>query len=228
MAHEKRRARLRLAPPNGTRSGRVRLACAVGSALTAALVLAGCASASTDTTATSANVGSGPTLARATALQAFNAYVATSNQAAGTNDGKLALSVVTGVQQSLVAATLKSHAASSTSGGTSAYGGALTVKPALGQYSYGAPTFYLPEPSGYPRFFLADVTRAPAVKGVRKGATTSVGGAQVPADGPALMLFEQSTADAPWQLASVSQLAGGHDAAPAGDGQQRLHPARCR
>jgi hypothetical protein len=209
VAHEKRRARLRLAPPTGTRSGRVRLACGIGSALTAALVLAGCASASTDTTATSANVGSGPTLTRATALQAFNAYVATSNQAAGTNDGKLALSVVTGAQQSLVAATLKSHAASSTSGETSAYSSTLTVKPALGRYTYSAPTFYLPEPSGYPRFFLADVIRAPAVKGVRKDATTSVGGAQVPVDGPALMVFEQSTSSGPWQLASVAQLAAG-------------------
>ncbi len=209
MAHEKRGARLRLARPTGARSGRARLAGAAGSALTAALVLAGCASASTDTTATSPNTGGGAALTQTSALQAFDAYVATSNQAAATNDGKLALSVVTGVQQSLVTATLNSHAVSSTSGDTSAYSSTLTIRPALGRYTYGTPTFYLPEPSGYPRFFLADVTRAPAVKGASKDATTSVGGVQVPVDGPALMVFEQSSSAGPWQLASVAQLAGG-------------------
>jgi hypothetical protein len=178
-------------------------------ALTAALAVAGCASAPADTTASSANTSSAAALTQATALQAFDAYVATSNQAAASNDGKLALSVVTGVQQSLVSATLKSHAASSTSGDISAYSSTLTVKPTLGQYTYGSPTFYLPEPSGYPRFFLADVTRTLSVKGVGKDATTSVGGAQLPVDGPALMVFGRSSSDGPWQLASVAQLASG-------------------
>jgi hypothetical protein len=178
-------------------------------ALTAALAVAGCASAPADTTASSANTSSATALTQATARQAFDAYVATSNQAAASNDGKLALSVVTGVQQSLVSATLKSHAASSTSGDTSAYSSTLTVKPTLGQYTYGSPTFYLPEPSGYPRFFLADVTRTLSVKGVGKDATTSVGGAQLPVDGPALMVFGRSSSDGPWQLASVAQLASG-------------------
>ena len=85
------------------------------------------------------------------------------------------------MQQSLVSATLKSHAVSSTSGDTSAYSSTLSISPALVQYAYGAPTFYLPEPSGYPRFFLADVTRATAVKSARPGgtdATTLVGGAR--------------------------------------------------
>ncbi len=200
-----------LARPTGRRSGRARLAGAAGSALTAALVLAGCASASTDTTATSANTASGGALSQAAALQAFDAYVGTSNQAAGSNDGKLALSVVTGAQRSLVAATLKSHAVQIYRSGSSAsaHSSTLTLQPSLDQYTYGNPTLYLPEPSGYPRFFLADVTRAPAVKGARKDATTSVGGAQVPVDGPALMVFEQSSSDGPWQLASVAQLASG-------------------
>ena len=96
-----------------------------------------------------------------------------------------------------------------TSGDTSAYSSTLSISPALVQYTYGTPTFYLPEPSGYPRFFLADVTRALAVKGVSKDATTSVGGAQVPVDGPALMVFEQSAAAGPWQLASVAQFPSG-------------------
>ena len=207
MAHEKRGARLRLARPTGTRPTGPRLAYAMALALTAALAVAGCASAPAGTTASSADTSSGPALTQATALRAFDAYVAASNQAAATDDGKLALSVVTGAQQSLVSATLKSHAVSSTSGDTSAYSSTLSVAPALVRYTYGAPTFYLPEPSAYPRFFLADVTRALAVKGVSKAATTSVGGAQVPVDGPALMVFEQSGSDGPWQLASVAQLA---------------------
>jgi len=189
-----------------------RLAYAMALALTAALVVAGCASAPANTTATSANTGSAPSLSQATALQAFDAYVAASNQGAATDDGKLALSVVTGAQQSLVSATLKSHAVSSTSGGTSAYTSTLSIAPTLDQYSYGTPTFYLPEPSGYPRFFLADVTRALAVTSARPGgtdATTSVGGARVPADGPVLMVFKQSAAAGAWQLANVAQFSSG-------------------
>ena len=212
MAHEKRGARLRLARPTGTRPAGPRLAYAMALALTAALAVAGCASAPADTTASSANTSSGPALTQATALQAFDAYVATSSQAAATNDGKLALSVVTGAQQSLISATLKSHAVSSASGDSSAYSSTLSISPALVQYSYGAPTFYLPEPSGYPRFFLADVTRALTPKSAGPGgtdATTSVGGARVPVDGPVLMVFEQSAAAGPWQLASVAQFPSG-------------------
>jgi hypothetical protein len=178
-------------------------------AVTAALVVAGCASAPAETSASSANTGGTPVLTQTQAGQVFDAYVAASNQAAATDDGKLALSVVTGAQQSLVSATLKSHAASSTSGDTSAYSSTLRIKLALGQYAYGTPTFYLPEPAGYPRFFVADVTRALAVKGVRKDATASVGGAQVPVDGQALMVFSQSAANGPWQLASVAQFPSG-------------------
>jgi len=178
-------------------------------AVTSALAVAGCASATAGTTANSANTGGAPALTQTQASQAFDAYVAASNQAAATDDGKLALSVVTGAQQSLVSATLKSHAASSTSGDTSAYSSTLGIDLALGQYAYGTPTFYLPEQAGYPHFFVADVTRALAVKGVSKDATASVGGAQVPVDGQALMAFEQSAAAGPWQLASVAQFPSG-------------------
>jgi hypothetical protein len=209
VAHEKRGARLRPARPTGTRPAGPRLACALALGLTAALVVAGCASAPAETSVSSANTGGGPVLTQAQAGQAFDAYVAASNQAAATDDGKLALSLVTGVQQSLVSATVNSHAASSTSGGTSAYSSTLGVTPALSQYAYGTRTFYLPEPTGYPRFFVADVTRAPAVKGVSKDATASVGGARVPVDGRALMVFEQSAAAGPWQLASVAQFPSG-------------------
>jgi hypothetical protein len=209
VAHEKRGARLRPAHPTGARPAGRRLARWLALALMAALAVAGCTSATAGTSSSSANTGGAPVLTLTQALQAFDAYVAASNQAAATNDGKLALSVVTGVQQSLVSATLNSHAVSSTSGDTSAYSSTLAISPALVQYAYGTPTFYLPEPTGYPRFFVADVTRALAVKGVSKDATTSVGGARVPADGPVLMAFDQSAAAGPWQLASVAQFSSG-------------------
>jgi hypothetical protein len=53
------------------------------------------------------------------------------------------------------------------------------------------------------------VTRS--VKGgtAAASAVTSFGGAKVPVDGPALMLFEQAAAHGPWQLASVSQFPAG-------------------
>jgi len=178
--------------------------------------LAGCASAGGTTTADSVPAGSAaaPGLTQAAALQAFDGYVTTSNQAAGTNDGKLALSVVTGPEQSLVSAVLGSHAVTVAggSGDGGAYSSSLTITPDLTLYRYGAPTFYLPEASGYPRFFLADVTRGPVQKSFTPGdpdATTSVGGAQVPVDGRVLMVFEQSAAAGPWQLASVAQFPAG-------------------
>jgi hypothetical protein len=205
VAHEKRGARLRPAHPTGARPAGRRLACSLALALTAALAVAGCTSATAGTSSSRANTGGAAALTQATAVQAFDAYVAASNQAAGTGDGKLALSLVTGVQQSLVSATVNSHAASS----TSADSGTLGISPALVQYAYGTPTLYLPEPTGYPRFFVADVTRSLAVKGVGKDATASVGGAQVPVDGQALMVFEQSAAAGRWQLASVSQFPSG-------------------
>ncbi len=119
--------------------------------------------------------------------------------------------MVTGAQQSVLSAELKIFGAYSTSGGgsgdSSAYSSTLRVTPI--PYTYGTPTFYLPEPAGYPRFFVADVNRS--VKGVKPGAgtVTSIGGAQLPVDGPALMLFEQTTATGRWLLASVSQFPAG-------------------
>jgi hypothetical protein len=226
VAHEKRGARLRPARPTGIRPARPRPAYAIALALTAALAVAGCASATVGTTATSANAGSvsagravagqAAAVTQAQAQQAFDAYVATSNQAAGTDDGKLALSVVTGAQQSLVSATLSSHGAveqgtsAPASAGVSGSGSFFGAKPALRQYTYGTPTFYLPEPAGYPRFFLADVTRTPAGVSAADGdVITRIGGAAVPSSGPALMVFEQSAAAGPWQLASVSQFPSG-------------------
>jgi hypothetical protein len=211
VAHEKRGARLRPARPIGRRPAGARLAAAAALALTAALAVAGCASATAGTTASSANTSGAPAFTQADAGQIFDAYVAASNHAAETNNGKLALSVVTGALQSLISATLNSHAVTIPSDDTGAFSSALTVHPSLGQYTYGNPTFYLPEPAAYPRFFLADVTRTLVFRGHSepKSATASVDGAEVPVDGPVLMVFEQSAAAGPWLLASVAQFPAG-------------------
>jgi hypothetical protein len=210
VAYEKRGARLRLSPPTRTRSAGGRLAQAAALALTAALAVAGCTSVTADTTANSANTSSAPVLSQTQAEQVFDAYVAASNTAARTDDARLALSVVTDAQQSLVSTTVNSHAVHITSGGTSAHTSTLNIKLALRQYTYGTPTFYLPEPAGYPRFFLVGVTRTPkGISAADGDIITRIGGAAVPVSGPALMVFEQSATAGPWQLASVSQFPSG-------------------
>jgi hypothetical protein len=216
VAYEKRGARLRLPPPTRTRSAGGRLAQAAALALTAALAVAGCTSTTADTTAGSANTSSAPVLSQTQAKQAFDAYVAASNTAARTDDAKLALSVVTDAQQSLVSATLRGHGSvvpgtSNDSGqDVTGSGSFFGSRPSLRQYTYGTPTFYLPEPAGYPRFFLVGVTRTPkGVSAADGDIITRVGGAAVPVSGPALMVFEQSASAAPWRLASVSQFPSG-------------------
>ncbi|HEY6495345.1 MAG TPA: hypothetical protein VIZ43_18870 [Trebonia sp.] len=179
--------------------------------LTAALAAAGCTSGPAKTASTSAaGRPATPAITAGQARQVFTAYVAATAKAARTGDGSLALSVVTGAQRAVLAAALGSHAAV-TSGKSSsgAYRGSLSVTLSPGQYSYGAPTFYLPERAGFPRFFVADVTQAPTGTAGGGRATATVGGATLPAGGPALLLFEQSAASAPWLLASDSRLPRG-------------------
>jgi hypothetical protein len=185
---------------------------ALAAALAAVLPTAACTSAPASS-GTSATAGAGGTAARGTASPAitasqarrvFGRYVATAAKAVSPASASPVLSLVTGVEQADLTATLARH--SIVVNGTSsngAYGSSLTVKPDLAVYTYGAPTFYLPEAAGYPRFFVTSVTRT--LRGANS-ATTGAGGAQVPPDGPALMLFEQAGAGAPWLLASISQL----------------------
>lgn len=80
---------------------------------------------------------------------------------------------------------------------------------ASGGYSYGSPTFYLPEAAGYPRFFVASVTRTPHAQKLPANATTQVGDATVPVSGPVLMLFEQADEGGPWLLTSTSRFPAG-------------------
>ena len=134
--------------------------------------------------------------AQAQAGQVFDAYVATSNQAAATDDGKLALSVVTGGAASRCPAALGSHSVvvSGSRRHAGAYSSTLSVQPALGQYTYGAPAFYLPQAAGYPRFFVASVTRAPAVKDATKERPARSAGRRCRSRPRADAVLEQSAA----------------------------------
>jgi len=179
-------------------------------ALTAALAVAGCTSgpapaspASPASSGAAGDVsGAPPALTTAQASQAFARYVTTMATADRTDDGTLALSVITGAQRSLVAAEMKQA-------------GYAHRPAAFDPYSYGTPTFYLPEAGGYPRFFVASAARhypgtdsSPASAGVGVQMTWA-GSAEVPLNGTALLLFEQSSAGSPWQLASTSTLEPG-------------------
>ena len=203
MAHRKPGARpwsrpLRSAPA-------VALAAALATVLAAAACTSAPASAGSGTGA--ARGSASPAISASQARQVFGRYVAAAAKAVSPASASPVLSLVTGVEQADLTATLARH--SVVVNGTApngAYSSSLTVKPDLPVYTYGAPVFYLPAAAGYPRFFVASVTRT--LRGAN-GATTGAGGAQVPPDGPALMLFEQAGAGAPWLLGSISQLPAG-------------------
>jgi hypothetical protein len=78
---------------------------------------------------------------------------------------------------------------------------------------FGTPAYYLPESTGYPRWFVADVVLT--ASGAKESPLTPAEGGVVPWMGIGtgasrhLVLFEKATAAAPWQLASDSRLAPG-------------------
>ncbi|MDX6415709.1 MAG: hypothetical protein QOG28_329, partial [Trebonia sp.] len=156
--------------------------------------------------------GTAPAITAAQAGQVFDRYVAAAAKAVSPQLASPVVSLVTGVEQAVLTAALARHSVvmnGTSSNARGAYGSSLSIKPDFAVYTYGSPTFYLPAAAGYPRFFVASVKRT--LSGTKRTAstTTGVGGAQLPLDGPALMLFEQAGARAPWLLASVSQLASG-------------------
>jgi hypothetical protein len=182
-----------------------RLAPGAALVLAVAAAAAGCTSSPSATTNSSTRTGpSAPALTTAQAREIFGAYIAADAKAARTNDSALALSVVTGVQRSILAAMVK-HGEAFCSTPPSSGEGCFYGQPHYDQYAYGAPAIYLPEPTGYPRFFVAGVSQS--VKGA--GPTDGMATPEVPADGDVLMLFEQASAATAWQLASISRLAAG-------------------
>jgi len=174
-----------------------RAACGVALAKAAAQAVQGCTSAPA-----SGGTGGGqaaPAVTAAEASQAWESYRAAVAQAASAGDEASYLASLTGAAYVTHSTALKVAGASR-----------LRLL-AGGNYRYGTPTFYLPEPAGYPRWFVADVNTMQA--GPSQPALTPAEGAPVPWAAPGhgrlLYLFEKASATAPWQLASESALAPG-------------------
>lgn len=165
-------------------------------ALTAALAAAGCTSTPAPARAGTQAGSSIPEVTAAQADQVFTSYVAVADRAASTGDAALALSNVTGVQKLAIATQLK--AAKSGAG-------------ALARYRYGAPAFDLPRQHGYPRWFVASVTRSLIGQQSSPGGTA---GLSLAATGQVLMVFQKGSATAPWLLSSTSQLPAGVSVPP--------------
>jgi hypothetical protein len=182
-------------------------------ALAAALAVAAPAAACSGSGAsTSAPRTASPAITAAQARQVWDQYVAAAAQAAPPHSAPPVLSLVTGVERAVLSAALGGHSVTvsgSPSAATGAYHSSLSVKPGLSTYTYGPPTFYLPEAAGYPRFFVVSATRTAKGATPAGAATAELGGARVPLNGPALMLFSQARTGAPWLLASASPLASG-------------------
>lgn len=217
MAPWKSRARAGLLPFPVTPGRTVALA----AALAAVAVAAGCspAPAGPSPGAASARRGVSPAITAPAARQVFDRYVAAAGKAAAPKPASAVLALVTGVEQAALTAAFARHSvvqagrqAPGEAGG--AYGSTLTVRPGFDAYAYGPPTFYLPEAAGYPRFFVASVTRT--LRGTAGGASgaTVVGDARLPQDGPVLMLFSQDRKDASWLLASIARLPAGMTVPP--------------
>jgi hypothetical protein len=168
------------------RACRRRPAAARALALAAALAVAAPAAACSGSGAsTSPPRTTAPAITAAQARQVWDRYAAAA-QAAPPRSASPVLPLVTGVERAV-----------------------LSVKPGRSGYTYGPPTFYLPEAAGYPRFFVVSATRTAKGATPADAATAVLGGARIPLNGPALMLFSQADAGAPWLLASASPLAPG-------------------
>ena len=115
---------------------------------------------------------------------------------------------------------------SSTSGDTSAYSSTLNIKPALGQYTYGTPDV-LPARAGRLPALLPR-RRHPDAHGQQRGRWRRDhlgrrgGGARRRPGADGLRAVGRRRAMAAGQRLAVPR---GHDAPPAGHGQERLHPA---
>jgi hypothetical protein len=179
-----------------------------------ALALAAALGAVVPTTAcTSSPASSGPStrhtaapaVTAARARQVWEHYVTVSGpETMKTGNPALALALETGPQRAY-------DAVSDAAVGKTRSASALRQPfPGLVPPAYTTPTFYLPEQSGYPLFFVVNVARK--LTGNHSPAAAAPAfddGAEISAFGPELILFEQASAGKPWLLAALSTLAVG-------------------
>jgi hypothetical protein len=200
VGHSKPRARPRRLSPAP--------ALALAAALAAAGPVAACTSAPASPGATTRTAAS-PAVTAAQARQVWDRYVAVrSAETAKGGNPALSLSVETGPQRAVDSARLKAFDYELHTGNVGKGATAAQILKSLVPPAFHAPAFFLPEHSGYPRFFVADVTEK-LTGNYPSGAEApvSAGGTEVSPFGPELLLFEQASAGKPWLLASTSSLA---------------------
>jgi hypothetical protein len=176
--------------------------------LACALAVTSCTSSARPASSGAAASGSArPGITLAQARQVWDRYLATGAQVEKAESGALALPTETGpfLARAAASVTVEASILKAARGANS-----LTSVSVLFLVPDGAPAFYLPEQSGYPRFFVAKATNKYA-SGTSPVLSTpqSDDGAQLYLRGPQLLLFEQARAGASWLLADVSTLAIG-------------------
>jgi hypothetical protein len=176
-----------------------RLLCGAVLTAAAALAAAGCTSAPATGSGSSHDAAAGTAVTAAEAASAYQSIVAVV-LAGNSADRTAALSSTTDV----------AHVEVSTAQLTARY---FNVRlPANGVIRLGTPAFYLPEPDGYPQWFVADASVSYHVAPLPAGQqwTGAPGGIQWQnAAGHAVFLFTKVSATASWQLSSLSKLAPG-------------------
>lgn len=174
----------------------------LAAALACALAVTACTAAPP---ARSASASARPDITLAQARQVWDRHLAADARVEKANSGKPALPTETGPQLATASASVTIWA-----GILKAAEASHTEFSVIYLVPDGTPAFYLPEQSGYPRFFVANVTNK-----VAHGTSPSLSaqqphdGAEIYQRGPQLLLFEQASAGASWLLASVSTLAVG-------------------
>ena len=159
---------------------------AIGSAALAAVTLLtaqGCAPASPADAVTQAS----HSVSFATAQQAYQSYVDTSDAAAVRGDMTLALSIVTAAQWAQVRGQYTALASAGT---------------AVPRYRYGKPVFYVPALSGFPQWFVVAVPRR-ANTGTNTGTET---GGRLGAAVNTLLVFARAKKSVPWTLGGSTVL----------------------
>jgi hypothetical protein len=173
-------------------------------ALAAVLTTAACTSAPASSAA-NARPSVSPAITAAQAARVWSHFVSVSGpEVSQTGDIQATLAVATGPERAIESAQIAMIARS------------LNVAPAdIGPAIKGSAyplfdppaSYYLPEQSGYPRFFVVDVNRKPVAGGPpASGSATSADGVTYRDYPTYLFLFEQASAGAPWLAASLTTL----------------------